>query len=95
VLSEELREECAGWVSEQLAEENILVDSGLVALILDTEREIGAERVATLATAQAVAESLAARGIQGAPHAIDTPLIYAVLQWEDDFLALAGQPRPD
>ena len=32
-------------------------------------------------------------GIQGAPDPIDRRLVLGVLQWEDDFLALAGRPR--
>jgi len=32
-------------------------------------------------------------GISGAPDPIDRRLVLGVLQWEDDFLALAGRSR--
>ena len=54
------------------------------------------ERIPTITHAQA-ADRILARlvdaGVQGAPDAIYRRLTVGVLQWEDDFLALAGLSR--
>jgi len=95
MLDRQLWDECAGWIAAQLEEENVLIDPGLVALILEIEHdEAGGDRAASPEVARAIEAALSARGIAGVPDAIDARLIYAVLEWEDEFLGLAGRPRP-
>ena len=94
-MGPELMEECADWITEQLAEENMLVDAGLVQLMIEHEWA-DAERIPQITpevAADRIIRRLADAGVQGAPDAIDRRLVLAVLGWEDDFLALAGRTR--
>jgi hypothetical protein len=92
--SQALLDECAGWVAEQMEEENLLVDPGLVALIMETERTLGPLRAANQDTASAIEATFLEKGVMGVPDAINATLILFVLQWEDEFMGLAGRPRP-
>ena len=92
-LSGELFTECAGWIWEQLAEEGFQLSGELVELVLTTERELGIHACPTAESAQLLTEEFRMRGISTAPYALDAPLIAAVLDWEDEFLGLAGIPR--
>lgn len=92
--SQSLLDECAEWVAAQLEEENIFVDPGLVSLIMETERKAGPPRAASQEQATAIEALLIEQGVQGVPDAINASLLFAVLQWEDEFMALAGRPRP-
>jgi hypothetical protein len=89
-----LLDECADWVAAQLEEENIFIDPALVTLVMEVERRLGPTRSASQATAQAIEGRMQEDGIKGIPDSINAALIYAVLQWEDEFMALAGRPRP-
>ena len=94
-VNNELIEECADWIAEQLEDEGMLVDAGLVQLMLEHEWAAH-ERIPLITHEQAadhILERLVSAGVQGAPDAIDRRLILGVLQWEDDFLALAGRSR--
>ncbi|MGI8550538.1 MAG: hypothetical protein ACR2PL_07040 [Dehalococcoidia bacterium] len=84
--------ECADWIADQLEEENMWVDAGLIELVLQTERN-DCSRDSPRATGQAIHDALTTAGVQGMPDAIDVRLIVSILEWEDDFLALAGRPR--
>lgn len=90
----DLYEECADWIAAQMEEENVFVDPGLIALIFAIEREAGAEAAASRERAAAIEATLVERGVAGAPDTIDAALIYNILDWEDEFLGLAGRPRP-
>ncbi len=92
--SPSLLEECADWVAAQLEEENIFIDPALVTLVMDLERRLGPPKSASTATGQAIEALMLEDGIKGIPDSINAGLIYAVLQWEDEFMALAGRPRP-
>ncbi|GBD23139.1 hypothetical protein HRbin29_00793 [bacterium HR29] len=95
-LSGALFTECAEWIWEQLQEEDGIFLSGeLVELILVTERELGIHDRDLFTIASTLAAEFAARGIQTAPGAITADLIRAVLEWEDQFLGLAGIPRAE
>lgn len=85
-------EECADWIAAQLEEENIWVDGGLLDRILTIEREFQ-PFASRHETAEALHRALTEAGIQGMPDAIDLRLLNSILEWEDDFLALAGRPR--
>lgn len=94
-MEQELLEECADWIAGQMEEEGYLIDAGLVQLILEREGE-SPQRIPTVTHAQAAAqlvERLTADGVQGVPNAVDERLIQIVLEWEDEFLSLAGRPR--
>lgn len=91
--NQSLLDECAEWVAAQLEEENIFIDPGLVSLMMEVERRLGPPRSASRATAEAMETSLVEEGVKGIPDAINAGLILAVLQWEDEFMALAGRPR--
>jgi hypothetical protein len=95
-LSPALLSECADWVAAQMEEEGFLVDPGLVELILEQEREgsLGALPSSHVEAAPRLLELLTAAGVRGVPEAVNERLIIAVLEWEDEFLALAGRPRP-
>jgi len=95
-VTPELMEECADWIAVQLEEESAMfVDAGLVQLML--EHEWGEEERIPQITHEQAADRILQRlheaGIHGAPDPIDQRLILGILQWEDDFLALAGRPR--
>ena len=94
-MTPELMEECADWIAEQLEEEAMFVDAGLVQMMLRHEWE-EPERIPAITHDQA-ADRIIARlteaGVQGAPDAIDRRLVLGVLGWEDEFLALAGRAR--
>lgn len=92
--SQSLLDECAEWVAAQLEEENIFVDPGLVTLVMELERRLGPPNSASHESAEAIESLMVEQGIKGIPDSINAGLIYAVLQWEDEFMALAGQPRP-
>lgn len=94
MLDPALWEECADWIAEQMEEENMLVDPALVALVLEVEREQAGDRAASLGTARAIEATLSERGVAGVPDTIDARLLFSILQWEDEFLGLAGKPRP-
>ena len=94
-MTPELMEECADWIAAQLEEESTFVDAGLIQLILEHEWADDA-RIPAITHQQAaerILERLVAAGIQSAPNAISGWLIVGILQWEDDFLALAGRNR--
>jgi hypothetical protein len=94
-VTPELMEECADWIAAQMEEESMYVDAGLVQLMLEQEWA-EQQRIPAITHEQAadrIIERLADKGIQGAPDPIDRRLVTGVLQWEDDFLALAGRPR--
>jgi hypothetical protein len=88
-------EECADWIAAQLEEESMYVDAGLVQLMLEKEWD-EQQRIPAITHEQAaerIIGRLAEQGIHGAPDPIDSRLVVGVLQWEDEFLALAGKPR--
>ncbi len=96
-FDEELMEEASGWISEMLEEEGSYLDPGLVFRILEEEWALLAEHPVAVqhpAMAQRLVEVLEAAGVQGVPAAITPRLVEGVLTWEDEFLALAGRPRP-
>jgi hypothetical protein len=90
-----LLEECAEWVWEQLQEEGFFLAGELVELILVTERELGIHARDLPVIAGIVDDEFRMRGIGGSPAPIDRAIIRAVLEWEDEFLGLAGIRRAD
>ena len=94
-LDNDLLDECAGWISEMLVEEEgVFLAPDLIRLILRRERELPPEAgAAHPETARRLVETLAAEGVRSAPQEIDESFVLAVLNWEDEFLALAGIPR--
>lgn len=92
--SQALLDECAGWIAAQMEEENILIDPGLVSLIMEVERRLGPPRAASAETAGDLESALLEQGVHGVPDAINAALILSVLEWEDEFMGLAGRPRP-
>jgi hypothetical protein len=91
----ELIEECANWIAEQMEEEGLWVDADLIQLMIEKEWQ-EPRRIPEITHDQAadlILVRLAEAGVQGAPDAIDRRLILGVLQWEDDFLSLAGRSR--
>ena len=94
-MTPELMEECADWIAAQMEEESMFVDPMLVQQILEHEWA-NERRIPEITHEQAVAailQRLVDAGVQGAPDSIDQRLILTVLQWEDDFLSLAGRTR--
>lgn len=88
-------EEAADWIAEQLSEESMFVDAGLIEMML--EKEWAEEQRIPAITHDQAADLILLRlteaGVKGAPDSIDRRLILAVLQWEDDFLSFAGMTR--
>lgn len=95
LLAGALLEECAGWVWEQLQEEGYLLAGELIELILVTERELGVQGLALDDIARILDDEFRLRGINGNPYPIDQPLIRVALEWEDEFLGLAGISRAE
>lgn len=94
-MEPELLAECADWIADMLAEEGMWVDAGLIEEVL--RREAAAlTRIPAVTHQQAaahIARQLAADGVRAVPSAIDEQLVLAILEWQDEFLALAGRPR--
>ena len=99
--------EAAGWITEQLAEDGILVAGELVEVVLDLEwygLERGLphdDRAAMVAT---VCAGLLEEGVLMGPpplagqnpsaaEPVPPELVQQVMSWEDDFLNLAGLSR--
>ncbi len=94
-MTPELMEECADWIAEQLEEEGMLVDAGLIQLMLQNEWA-EEQRIPAITHEQAadrIIERVTEAGVQGAPDSIDRRLVLGVLGWEDDFLSFAGRSR--
>jgi hypothetical protein len=89
-LTGQLFNECAEWVWEQLQEDGFVLAGELVDLILETERELGIHTRPLSEIAQLLEDEFRVRGIVGNPVALEAPLIQAVVEWEDEFLGLAG-----
>ena len=86
--------ECAGWIWEQLQEEEwLLLPGELIELILQTERELGLQAEPLADIAKGVAAAF--REQSHLLAATDEGAITAVLAWEDEFLGLAGIPRAE
>ncbi|MEX2081533.1 MAG: hypothetical protein WEC33_07935, partial [Dehalococcoidia bacterium] len=85
--------ECAEWVWEQLQEDGIYLSGELVELILATERELAVQGGDLESIASKLEEEFRMRGIQGNPGPVDARLVKLVLEWEDEFLGLAGIAR--
>ncbi|HKS91452.1 MAG TPA: hypothetical protein VJQ83_05950 [Tepidiformaceae bacterium] len=94
-LNGPLLDECGEWIWEQLEDDGIQLAGELIDLILQTERELGVQALPLGQIATIVADEFRMRGITGQPHAIEAPLILAVLEWEDEFLGFAGIPRAE
>jgi len=94
-LEGELLTECAEWIWEQLQADGYEMAGELVDLILETERELGVQAQSLPEIARVLEDEFRMRGISGAPLEITAALILAVLEWEDDFLGLAGIHRAD
>jgi hypothetical protein len=94
-LEGELFTECAEWIWEQLGEEGFHLSGELVELILTTERELAIHTRDSGEIAQLLADEFRLRGISTSPYTLDPPLIRAVIEWEDEFLGLAGIPRAE
>ena len=94
-MEPELMTECADWIAEQMEEDGMMVDAGLIEIVLETEQRVPIRipQASHPQAAAAVAVQLAADGVRGAPDAIDERLVLAILEWEDEFLAFAGRPR--
>jgi hypothetical protein len=94
-VDRELLLECADWIAEQMLDEGHLIDGALVQIII--EKELAAPwRLPAISHAAAAAylvAALEADGIAGMPDAVSARLVQTVLEWEDEFLALAGRPR--
>jgi len=94
-LSGPLLDECGEWIWEQLEDDGIQLAGELIDLILQTERELGVQARTLDEISTIVADEFRMRGVTGQPHAIEAPLIRAVLEWEDEFLGFAGIPRAE
>jgi hypothetical protein len=88
--------ECAEWIWEQLQEEDgIFVAGELIELILKTEREMGIHADSLDRIVTVVDDEFKIRGIGGSPSPVDSQMIRAVLEWEDEFLGLAAISRSE
>lgn len=94
-LSGPLLDECGEWIWEQLTDDGMQLAGELIDLILQTERELQVQDRPLDEIATIVADEFRMRGITGQPHAIEAPVVLAVLEWEDEFLGFAGIPRAE
>ena len=94
-LTPQLLDECAEWVWEQMQEDGVYLDGEVVDLILAVERELGIQAGTAAENAPRIERELVDRGVSGNPNAITADVIRVVLEWEDEFLGLAGIARAD
>lgn len=95
-LKGELFSECAGWIWEQLQEEEgILVAGELIELVLATERELNVHTDSLDRIATVLDDEFRVRGLSDNAAAIDRATIRLILEWEEDFLGFAGIPRSE
>ena len=97
-LSEELLRECADWIAEQLNELwGGMLASELVDLVLEEEAKLREEHDDPEMDHHTMAERLLPElekaGVRIDLGVVTQQLAEEILQWEDDFLGLAGQAR--
>ena len=90
-----MQTECAEWVWEQLQEEGVFLAGEIVDAVIEAERTIGVQSEPLPAVASAVARELERRGITSSPAPLDEAVVRTILEWEDEFLGLAGIPRSE
>lgn len=94
-VPEQLRDECAGWVVEMLADENCIVDEDLVVLTMEYEERLPrpAREMTVDEAAHLIGRQMEADGVRGVPDAVTEALLSRIVGWVDEFLGLAGIPR--
>lgn len=94
-LTGALFDECAEWIWEQMQDDGFYLSGELVDLILTTERELAIHAQPIDQIAGLLNDEFKMRGISADPYPIDAAMIREVLQWEDDFLGMAGIERAE
>lgn len=97
-LDERLAAECADWIAEQMTEEfGGFIAAELVDLIMEQEDVVRAEHDDPEMDHRAMSERLIPlleqEGVPIKQGAVTRQLVEEILNWEDEFLGLAGKPR--
>ena len=97
-LDEELLRECADWIAEQLNEMwGGMLAAELIDLVLEEEAKLREEHNDAEMDHHTMSERLLPElqkaGVRVDRGVVTQQLAEEILQWEDDFLGLAGQAR--
>ncbi len=97
-MDEKLAEEGADWIAEMVSDDlGGFVPSELVDMLMLKEREIRAAENDPAIDHHTMAAKLIplfeAEGVPVKEGAVTPMLLEEILHWEDEFLAMAGQPR--
>ena len=98
-MAENLAEECANWIAEQLSDEfGGFVSAEMIDAVFEFEADIRVASNDTEMDHQSMAERLLVKfEEEGAPvgsrWGVTSHLLVEVMHWEDEFRALAGQAR--
>ena len=97
-MNEKLAEEGADWIAEMVSDDlGGVVPSELVDMLMAKEREVRAADDDPEMDHHTMAGKLIplfeAEGVPVKEGAVTPMLLEEILHWEDEFLAMAGQPR--
>jgi len=97
-LDKNLAQEGADWIAEMVSDDlGGFIPAELIDLVMELEMKVRAEHSDPEMDHQAMAERLMplieAEGVPTQTGAVSHHLVVEILHWEDEFLAMAGQPR--
>lgn len=97
-MDKRIAEEGADWIAEMVSEDlGGFVPAELVDLVMEFEhrvrQETGDEQMGHHAMTERLVLMLEEDGVPVKEGAVTPTVIEEILHWEDEFLAMAGQPR--
>jgi hypothetical protein len=97
-MDKRIAEEGADWIAEMVSEDlGGFVPAELVDLVMEIEARIRVEHDDAEMDHATMAERLMPfmeeEGVPTQQGGVSTVLLVEILHWEDEFLAMAGQPR--
>src|SRR5690606_26323802 len=97
-MDKRIAEEGADWIAEMVSEDlGGFVPAELVDLVMEFEhrvrQETGDEQMGHRAMTERLIPMLEEDGVPVKEGAVTPTVIEEILHWEDEFLAMAGQPR--
>ena len=97
-MNKKLAEEGADWIAEMLSDDlGGFIPAELIDMVMDLEVQIRAEHSDPEMDHRTMAEHMMplmeAEGVPTQTGGVTVNLLYEILHWEDEFLAMAGHPR--
>jgi hypothetical protein len=97
-MDKKLAQEGADWIAEMVSDDlGGFIPAELIDMVMELEVTIRAERSDPELDHRTVAElmmpMMEAEGIPTQQGGVTSQLLYEILHWEDEFLAMAGRPR--